>query len=153
MNRSSGYRSHMSRNEHSAVEVVFNIKKVKVFLITNHYEILGKDSFSKTYDQVSKQRWRLFHFKHCRHGDGKCRAEGKSGKRRTDSISLGKIKGPTQAVKVKRSSLPSQTREQYRDQELLMNSEGKATWFQLQQQKSYLTHCMEAQISFLDFIR
>lgn len=76
---------------------------------------------------MSKQRWRLFHSKHSRHGDGKCRAEGKSGKRKKDSISLGKIKEPTQAVKVKRSSLSGKTREQYRDQELVLKSEGKTT--------------------------
>lgn len=42
---------------------------------------------------------RLFHCKHSRHGDGRCRAEGKRGKRRKDSISLGKIKGPTMGCK------------------------------------------------------
>lgn len=42
---------------------------------------------------------RLFDSKHIRHGHGKCRADGKRGKRRKDSISLGKIKGPTMGCK------------------------------------------------------
>ena len=42
---------------------------------------------------------RLFHSKQSTHGDGKCRAEGKRGRRRKDSISLGKIQGLTMGCK------------------------------------------------------
>ena len=42
---------------------------------------------------------RLFHSKQSRRGDGKCRAEGKRGRSRKNSISLGKIQRPTMAGK------------------------------------------------------
>lgn len=62
-----------------------------------------------------------------------------------------KAKDQLRAVKVMRNSSSDQTREQCRDQQLVMEPEGKTIWFHLQQKNSYLTPIIKVQIPFLVF--
>lgn len=122
--------------------------------VLDHSEILREDSFSKTWEWVSRDGSsvlnRFFHSKHSRCGDGKWRGDIERRGRRKNKIWI-KAKDQLRAVKVMRNSSSDQTKEQCRDQQLVMEPEGKTIWFHLQQKNSYLTPIVKVQIPFLVF--
>lgn len=80
---------------------------------------------------------RLFHAKESRHGNRKCRAGGKRGRRRKDRKA--KIKGPAMGFTGNKKQLLQTGQCRERQRELVTGAEGKTTWLKLQQQNSCLT--------------